>query len=396
MARVLFLLLIAAALLEPAEGQCTDKWKLKKCTRKALKGKCLATCTTKKCRKTRRKCKGTCNSCDMPLSPPAPPSPPPSSPPPPPSPPCVDDATYFLGYDCAGWAYDCPITDDRAITSFSMCTPSEYSDTCDFAFDGECDDGLVGSLYDSCEAGTDLTDCGMPANGNGVFVGPDNVPCEVQCPMSPRNAPPPSTDVATPPPPSLCRVPMSHAPGWWWGPTTIGYYYSAAEMFAVRYACPASCGMCTDTSLTCADNATYTDPLGYDCAGWAMDCPITDPLTIVAAASCEGPSYFGGFAPTLVGNDGVACEVQRPTSATSDAPALCRALLTSAHPPRNPGGWLRPRWRRQLLQRLVHVRRSLRVPRLLQLYGMLSAGSLSSAFDSVACQRARPSRNRKR
>ena len=193
MARVLFLLLIAAALLEPAEGQCTDKWKLKKCTRKALKGKCLATCTTKKCRKTRRKCKGTCNSCDMPLSPPAPPSPPPSSPPPPPSPPCVDDATYFLGYDCAGWAYDCPITDDRAITSFSMCTPSEYSDTCDFAFDGECDDGLVGSLYDSCEAGTDLTDCGMPANGNGVFVGPDNVPCEVQCPILMHGAMSPAT-----------------------------------------------------------------------------------------------------------------------------------------------------------------------------------------------------------
>ena len=75
MTRVLLLLLIAAALLEPAEGQCTDKWKLKKCTRKALKGKCLATCTTKKCKKTRRKCKGTCNTCNVPLSPPAPPSP---------------------------------------------------------------------------------------------------------------------------------------------------------------------------------------------------------------------------------------------------------------------------------------------------------------------------------
>ena len=104
-----------------------------------------------------------------------------------------DQASCPRSYDCASWAYDCPITDDRAITSFSMCTPSEYSDTCDFAFDGECDDGLVGSLYDSCEAGTDLTDCGMPANGNGVFSGPDNVPCEVQCPILMHGAMSPAT-----------------------------------------------------------------------------------------------------------------------------------------------------------------------------------------------------------
>ena len=33
-------------------------------------------------------------------------------------------------------------------------------DTCEFAFDGECDDGGFDASTDACEFGTDCTDCG--------------------------------------------------------------------------------------------------------------------------------------------------------------------------------------------------------------------------------------------
>ncbi len=33
-------------------------------------------------------------------------------------------------------------------------------DTCAYAFDGVCDDGGIGSVYNACEYGTDCNDCG--------------------------------------------------------------------------------------------------------------------------------------------------------------------------------------------------------------------------------------------
>lgn len=41
------------------------------------------------------------------------------------------------------------------------------SNTCEFAFDGECDDGGAGSLYDFCPCNTDCADCGSRRNGCG-------------------------------------------------------------------------------------------------------------------------------------------------------------------------------------------------------------------------------------
>lgn len=42
-------------------------------------------------------------------------------------------------------------------------------DTCEFAFDGECDDGRPGAVTDFCAPGTDCNDCG-PGAGGGVPV----------------------------------------------------------------------------------------------------------------------------------------------------------------------------------------------------------------------------------
>ena len=38
------------------------------------------------------------------------------------------------------------------------------SNTCEYAFDGECDDGGEGSLYSLCSLGTDCNDCGSRAS----------------------------------------------------------------------------------------------------------------------------------------------------------------------------------------------------------------------------------------
>lgn len=42
-------------------------------------------------------------------------------------------------------------------------------DVCEFAFDGECDDGRVGAVSDLCAAGTDCSDCG-PLDDDGFDV----------------------------------------------------------------------------------------------------------------------------------------------------------------------------------------------------------------------------------
>ena len=39
------------------------------------------------------------------------------------------------------------------------------SNTCQYAYDGECDDGGPGSLYDLCPCNTDCADCGARSNG---------------------------------------------------------------------------------------------------------------------------------------------------------------------------------------------------------------------------------------
>ena len=44
------------------------------------------------------------------------------------------------------------------------------SNTCDYAFDFQCDDGGPGSLYSVCESGTDCADCG-PRGGSGSSSG---------------------------------------------------------------------------------------------------------------------------------------------------------------------------------------------------------------------------------
>ena len=35
------------------------------------------------------------------------------------------------------------------------------SNTCEYANDGICDDGALGSFYDVCDYGTDCADCGV-------------------------------------------------------------------------------------------------------------------------------------------------------------------------------------------------------------------------------------------
>ncbi len=48
----------------------------------------------------------------------------------------------------------------------SVCAPASFcdealcDDTCEFAMDGECDDGGPGSMFDVCDLGTDCSDCG--------------------------------------------------------------------------------------------------------------------------------------------------------------------------------------------------------------------------------------------
>jgi len=48
----------------------------------------------------------------------------------------------------------------------------ECDDTCEFAFDGECDDGRAGAVTGLCFSGTDCDDCGMIDFGGGG--GPDD------------------------------------------------------------------------------------------------------------------------------------------------------------------------------------------------------------------------------
>lgn len=49
------------------------------------------------------------------------------------------------------------------VTLFSACNESEEklcSNSCVTAFDGQCDDGGEGALFNSCQLATDCADCG--------------------------------------------------------------------------------------------------------------------------------------------------------------------------------------------------------------------------------------------
>ena len=58
--RLVLLLLVAAQLASVAAG-CNDRWSNKKCAKKHAKGKCE--CSTRSCKRTRRKCRSTCAVC---------------------------------------------------------------------------------------------------------------------------------------------------------------------------------------------------------------------------------------------------------------------------------------------------------------------------------------------
>ena len=60
-----------------------------------------------------------------------------------------------LGTDCADCGSRGSDPDEESETSDSLC-----SNSCRYAFDGECDDGGSGAAYDVCALGTDCGDCG--------------------------------------------------------------------------------------------------------------------------------------------------------------------------------------------------------------------------------------------
>lgn len=74
---------------------------------------------------------------------------------------CNDDCATAFDGECddggPGSLYDiCDLGSDCG-----DCGPRFCDDSCATAFDGECDDGGEGSLYDICEWGTDCGDCGV-------------------------------------------------------------------------------------------------------------------------------------------------------------------------------------------------------------------------------------------
>jgi hypothetical protein len=76
------------------------------------------------------------------------------------------------------WATACGSggsADDRtAGDTIELCT-----NTCDWARDGDCDDGGPSSDYNLCELGTDCADCGVrrvPASGGFAGYSPDAAP----------------------------------------------------------------------------------------------------------------------------------------------------------------------------------------------------------------------------
>jgi hypothetical protein len=71
------------------------------------------------------------------------------------------DAT---GFQEAGTRLSCFTPEDFAPPAPATEQEGVCTNTCQFAFDGECDDGGVGSVYAICEVGSDCSDCGSRAN----------------------------------------------------------------------------------------------------------------------------------------------------------------------------------------------------------------------------------------
>ncbi len=65
-------------------------------------------------------------------------------------------------------------------TSWEDATPGMCTNTCNFADDGECDDGRPGSETDFCDPGTDCNDCGAVPGGGGGGGG-EEVSCAEFC-----------------------------------------------------------------------------------------------------------------------------------------------------------------------------------------------------------------------
>jgi hypothetical protein len=74
---------------------------------------------------------------------------------------CYNGRNISLHDQCDGYA-DCPGGEDEigCATLNAMCPVTLCTNTCWFAFDGDCDDGGPGSDFSLCELGTDCFDCG--------------------------------------------------------------------------------------------------------------------------------------------------------------------------------------------------------------------------------------------
>lgn len=94
------------------------------------------------------------------------------------------------GSVCCGGSY-CP-SDFPVCGGTNGCTPGRCCqsgsapppeprevclNTCVYAFDGECDDGLRGSVYDLCDPGTDCADCGPRTTGTDSEYEPLDFGC---------------------------------------------------------------------------------------------------------------------------------------------------------------------------------------------------------------------------
>ena len=67
------------------------------------------------------------------------------------------DTEICADFGFAGGTLGCT---GSCLPDVSGCTAGICEDTCEFAGDGECDDGGAGSSFNGCGLGTDCTDCG--------------------------------------------------------------------------------------------------------------------------------------------------------------------------------------------------------------------------------------------
>lgn len=93
---------------------------------------------------------------------------------------CDDGGPDSL-YDYCDFGTDCGDCGPRFPDPGLIC-----EDSCSWAFDGECDDGGPGSLNDMCGFGTDCGDCGprVPGDFGDPGPGPDPLMCDDSCPYA--------------------------------------------------------------------------------------------------------------------------------------------------------------------------------------------------------------------